>query len=56
MYEEESDSGPEIEENQYVPEEDEDTEEKKKEVKQTRKKRKMKILDYLNKDAKINKQ
>lgn len=35
VYEEESYSEPEIEENQYVPEENEDTEEEKKEVKQT---------------------
>ena len=56
LYQEESDSGPEIEENQYVPEEDEDTEEKKRRSKENSQKRKMKILDYLNKDAKINKQ
>ena len=55
MYEEESDSKPEIEENQYVPEEEEDIEEEEKEVKQPPQKRKIKIFDYLNKDAKRNK-
>ena len=39
LYEEESDSGLEIEENQYVPEEDEDTEEKKRSKANSQKKK-----------------
>ena len=46
MYEEESDSEAEVEESQYVPVE---------ETKQPVPKRKNKIFDYLNKDAKRNK-
>ena len=45
-----------MEGSQYVPEEEEDIEEEKKEVKQPPQKRKNKIFDYLNKDAKRNKQ
>ena len=45
-----------MEGSQYVPEEEEDIEEDKKEVKQPPQKRKNKIFDYLNKDAKRNKQ
>ena len=55
MYEEKTDSEPEIEESQYVPEEEEDIEEQQKEVKQPPQKRNNKIFDYLNKDAKRNK-
>ena len=49
IYEEESDSEPEIEESQYVPEEKEEIKEPKKEPAQ---KRKNDIFDYLNNDAK----
>ena len=49
IYEEESDSEPEIEESQYVPEEKEEIKEPKKEPAQ---KRKNNIFDYLNNDAK----
>ena len=56
IYKEESDSEPEIEEGQYVHKEEEDIEEEKKEVKQLPQKRKNKIFNYLNKDAKRNKQ
>ena len=45
-----------MEGSQYVPEEEEDIEEDKKKVKQPPQKRKNKIFDYLNKDAKRNKQ
>ena len=58
MYEEETDSEPEVEESQYTPEDEfiEEEEEKPKEQKQQAPKRKNKIFDYLNKDAKRNKQ
>ena len=49
IYEEESDSEPEIEESQYVPEEKEEIKEPKREPAQ---KRKNNIFDYLNNDAK----
>ena len=57
MYEEETDSEPEVEESQYTPEDEfiEEEEEKPKEQKQQAPERKNKILDYLNKDAKRNK-
>ena len=57
MYEEESDSKPEIEESQFAPEEEfiEDEKEEEK-TKQSPPKRKNRIFDYLNKDAKRNKQ
>ena len=56
VYAEERDSEPAIEQNQYVPKEDKDIEEEEKEVKQTAPKRRNKRFDYLNKDAKRNKQ
>ena len=55
IYEQKSDSEPEIEESQYTPEEDL-IEEEKEEKKQPALKRTNKIFDYLNKDAKRNKQ
>ena len=55
IYEQKSDSEPEIEESQYTPEEDL-IEEEKEEKKQPALKRANKIFDYLNKDAKRNKQ
>ena len=57
MYEEESDSKPEIEESQFAPEEEFIEEEKEEEkTKQSPPKRKNRIFDYLNKDAKRSKQ
>ena len=57
MYEEESDSEPEIEESQFVPEEEFIEEEKEEEkTKQSLPERKNRIFEYLNKDAKRNKQ
>ena len=56
MYEEESDSKPEIEESQFAPEEEFIEEEKEEKTKQSPPKRKNRIFDYLNKDAKRNKQ
>lgn len=56
MYKEETDSGPEKEESQYAPENEIIEEEKQKVQKQPPLKRKNKMLDYLNKDAKKNKQ
>ena len=53
VYEEESDSEPEAEESQYIPEEEHIEQEK--EQKQQAPKRKNKIFEYLNKDAKRNK-
>ena len=55
IYEQKSDSEPEIEESQCTPEEDL-IEEEKEEKKQPALKRTNKIFDYLNKDAKRNKQ
>ena len=57
MYEEETDSEPEVEESHYTPVDGlfEEEEEKPKEQKQQATKRKNKIFDYLNKDAKKNK-
>ena len=57
MYEEETDSEPEVEESQYTPEDKfiEEEEEKPKEQNQALK-RKNKMFDYLNKDTKRNKQ
>ena len=55
MYEEESDSEAEVEESQYVPVEEFIEEGKEEETKQPVPKRKNKIFDYLNKDAKRNK-
>ena len=57
MYEEESDSEPEIEESQFAPEEEFIEEEKEEEkTKQSPPKRKNRIFNYLNKDTKRNKQ
>ena len=53
MYKEETDSEPEILESQDVPEEEEDIDEEKR-GEATSPKRKKKIFDYLNKDAKRN--
>ena len=70
MYKEETDSEPEVEESQYAPQEKfiEETKEQKKKQNKTKKKQKQqqqqkqqppkpnnKIIDYLNKDSKINK-
>ena len=56
VYEEETDSEPEVEENQWTPEDKFiEEEEKPKDQKQEAPERKNKILDYLNKDAKRNK-
>ena len=55
VYEEESDSEAEVEESQYVPVEEFIEEGKEEETKQPVPKRKNKIFDYLNKDAKRNK-
>lgn len=56
MYKEETDSGPDKEESQYAPENEIIKEEKQKVQKQLPLKRKNKILDYLNKNTKKNKQ
>ena len=57
MYKEESDSEPEVDESEYVPEEtEEETEKPKTEIKQPAQKRKNNIFEYLNNDAKRNKQ
>ena len=57
MYEEESDSEPEIEESQFIPEEEFIEEEKEEEkTKQSPPERKNRIFEYLNEDAKRNKQ
>ena len=56
MYEEETGGEPEAEENQYTPEDEFiEEEEKPKEQKQEAPKRKNKVFNYLNKDAKRNK-
>ena len=56
MYEEESDSEPEVDESEYVPEETEEEIEKPKVgKKQPPSKRKNNIFEYLNNDAKRNK-
>ena len=55
VYEEETDSEPEAEESQYVPEDEPFEQEKEKEQKQLPPKRKTKIFEYLNKDAKKHK-
>ena len=56
VYEEESDSEPEVDESEYVPEETEEEIEKPKVgKKQTPPKRKNNIFEYLNNDAKRNK-
>ena len=54
VYEEESDSEPEAEESPYIPEEEHI--EQKIEQKQQAPRTKNKIFEYLNKDAKRNKQ
>ena len=54
VYEEETDSELEVEERQYVPEDEPIDQEEKEEQKQPQK-RKKKIFNYLNKDAKRNK-
>ena len=56
VYEEETDSESEAVECQYVPENEPIQQEKKKEHKQPQNKIKNKIFDYLNKDAKRNRQ
>ena len=56
VYEEETDNELESGEGQYVPEDESVEQEKKEEQKQHQNKRKNKIFDYLNKDAKRNKQ
>ena len=56
VYKEETDTEFEEDENQYVPEDKFIEQEKQKEQKQPQVKRKNKIFDYLNKDAKGNKQ
>ena len=57
MYEEESDSEPEVDESEYVTEETEEEIEKPKiGKKQPAQKRKNNIFKYLNNDAKRNKQ
>ena len=55
VYQEETDSEPEAEESQYVPENEPFEQEKEKEQKQLPPKRKTKIFEYLNKDAKKHK-
>ena len=55
VYEEETDSEPEAGESQDIPEDEPTEQEKKEEHKQPQNKRKNKIFDYLNKDAKRNK-
>ena len=55
VYEEETDSEPEAGESQDIPEDEPIEQEKKEEHKQPQNKRKNKIFDYLNKDAKRNK-
>ena len=55
IYEQKNDSEPEIEESQYTPEEDLIEKEKEKKI-QPAVKRTNKIFDYLNKDAKRNRQ
>ena len=55
MYEEESDSEPEIDESGYAPEEEYIEEEKEQGKRQSALKRKNKMFDYLNKVAKRNK-
>ena len=56
IYEEESDSKPGEEESRYIPEETEEIREQKIEKKEPAQKRKSKIFEYLNNDAKRNKQ
>ena len=56
VYKEETDTEFEEGENQYVPEDKFIEQEKQKEQKKPQVKRKNKIFDYLNKDAKGNKQ
>ena len=56
MYEEDSDSEPEVDESEYMPEETEEEIEKPKiGKKQPAQKRKNNIFEYLNSDAKRNK-
>ena len=58
VYEEESDSKPEVDESEYVPEETEEEIEKpkiEKKKKQPAQKRKNNIFEYLNNDSKRNK-
>ena len=55
VYEEETDSEPEAEESQYVPEDEPFEQEKEKEQKQLPPKRKTKIFEYSKKDAKKHK-
>ena len=55
VYEEKADSEPEAEESQYVPEDETIEQEKEKEQIQLPPKRKNKIFEYLNKDAKNHK-
>ena len=56
VYEEKSDSAPEVDESKYVPEETEEEVEKPKvRKKQTPPKRKNNIFEYLNNNAKRNK-
>ena len=55
VYQEETDSEPEAQESQYVPEDEPFEQEKEKEQKQLPPKRKTKIFEYLNKDAKKHK-
>ena len=55
VYEEETDSEPKIEESQYIPEDEPIDQEKEEEQKRFPSKRKYKIFEYLNKDAKKHK-
>ena len=55
MYEEKSESKPEVDESQYTPEEEFIEEEKEEEKKQPALIKKNKTFEYLNKDAKRNK-
>ena len=55
VYEEESDSEPEVEESQYVPEEEPIEQEIEQKQEPRAPKRKNRVFEYLNKDAKRNK-
>ena len=55
MYEEKSESKPEVDESQYTPEEEFMEEKKQEEIKQAAPIIKNKIFEYLNEDAKRNK-
>ena len=56
VQEEETDSEPEIEESQYILEDEPIEQEKEKEQKQFSSKRKNEVFEYLNKDTKKHKQ